>query len=401
MTNSRLGDALELYKSRLSALEESAPKPSKKQILDVLVARDEVQAALADRDPDATASLIVVSELDSRLKQQAQLINQEINLTDWCTLLNPKAEAWWWFLQPLNRQGSQHDWLLSALSVSFLTISLGLITNIAPRFLTGGPDVFGAVTVIGQSLLTLLAAGGVLTKAGQEGIERLLTRLKRPKQHWQVISCSFSLLLLLGLVSFRLSLPHIAVAYNQRGLESYRKGQWASAQSSYLRALQLNPDYAEAHFHLGVLYEDLQDFDKARSEYRIALQAGDGRAYNNLARLYILDKKYAVAIPLLMKGRELAKDKESQYALLKNLGWVRLEQSRYAAAESYLRDAAELIGNRAPAHCLLARSLEKQKNRKESLQEWESCLRYASSTRPEEDAWIDQAKQRLKAKKAK
>lgn len=399
MNNPLLGNALELYKSRLIALEASAPHPSTEQILDVLVARDHIQTALAERGPDCTADLVILKELDSRLKQQA-LINQ-INLKDWCTLLNPKAEAWWWFLQPLSSQESQHDWLWSALSVSFLTISLGLVTNIAPRFLSGGPDILGAVTVMGQSVLTLLAVGGVLTKAGREAIERILTRLKLPKQSWQAMSCGFSLLLLLGLVSFRLSLPQIAGIYNQRGLDSYKNGQWSSALSSYLRALQLNPDYAEAHFNLGVLYEDLQDFDKARTEYRIALQAEDGRAYNNLARLYILDKKYALAIPLLIQGQKLAKDQESKYALLKNLGWVRLEQSRYAAAESYLREAVELMDARAPAHCLLAQTLEKQKNRKESLHEWESCLRHASSSRPDEDAWIDQAKKRLKAKGTK
>lgn len=222
MTNPLLSDALELYKSRLSALEASAPHPSTEQILDVLVARDYVQTALAERGPDCTADLVILKELDSRLKQQA-LINQ-VNLKDWCTLLNPKSEAWWWFLQP-SRQEGQHDWLWSALSVSFLTISLGLVTNIAPRFLSGGPDVLGAVTVVGQSVLTLLAAGSVLTKAGREAIERILTGLKLPKQSWQAMNCGFSLLLLLGLVSFRLSLPQIAGIYNQRGLDSYKNGQ--------------------------------------------------------------------------------------------------------------------------------------------------------------------------------
>jgi len=397
MADSRLDAALNLYKSRLSALEESAPNFSKQQILDVLLSRDEVQAALAERNSDCSASLISINELDSRLKQCAERINQTINLTDWGTLLSPKAEAWWWSLQPPSAQASEYDWLLSILSVSFLTISLGLVTNIAPRFLAGGPDVFGAVTVMGQSILTLLTAGSVLTKAGQEGIERLLTRLKRPKQYWLSISLSFSFLLLLALIGLRLSLPQIAITYNQRGLQNYLQGQWTSARSNYLRSLQLNPDYAEAHFNLGVLDEDLQDVDKARSEYQIALQAGYNKAYNNLARLYILDKKYAMAIPLLIKGQELAQDKDLKYALLKNLGWVRLEQSRYAAAESYLKDAVDLVGNRAPAHCLLAQTLEKQNNRKEALPEWESCLRYASSSRPDEDSWIAQAKQRLKA----
>lgn len=402
MIDEQLDKALKLYKSRLTVLEGVVVQPSKEQILDVLLARDEVQAALNKSDPNATASLMMIDELDDRLKQQTDVIHQQINLADWRTLKNSKAESWWWFLQSSNQQTGQFDWLLSALSISFLTISLGLVTNIAPRFMVGGPDVFGAVAVIGQSVVTLLAVGGVLTKAGQEGVERLLTCWKRPKRQWQAISCGVSFGLLLGLIGFRLLLPQIAVLYNQRGLESYQKGQWTSAQSNYLRSLQLNPDYGAAHFHLGVLYEDLQEFDKARSEYRLALQAGDNRAYNNLARSFILDKKYSMAIPLLLQGREFAKnDRELQYTLLKNLGWVRLAQSRYPAAEGYLLDAVELTGDRAPAHCLLAQVLDKQKRHKEALQEWESCLRYASSSLPDEDEWIWQAKQRLKAKGVK
>ena len=402
MMNEQLDKALKLYKLRLTVLEEAAPQASKEQILDVLLARDKVQAALNNSDPYATTSLMIINELDNRLKQQADVIHQQINLADWRTIKNPKAESWWWFLQSSNQQEGEYDWLLSPLSILCLTISLGLVTNIAPRFIVGGPDVAGALVVMGQSVVTLLAVGSVLTKAGQEGVERLLTCCKCPKRHWQTISFVASFALLLISIGFRLLLPQIAVLYHQRGLESYQKGRWTSAQSDYLRSLQLNPDYGAAHFHLGVLYEDLQEFDKARSEYRLALQAGNNRAYNNLARLFILDKKYPTAIPLLLQGQVLAKnDQELQYALLKNLGWVRLAQSRYPAAEGYLLNAIELIENRAPAHCLLAQVLDKQKKDKEALQEWESCLRYASSSLPDEDEWIWQAKQRLKAGRAK
>ncbi|MDB9412513.1 tetratricopeptide repeat protein [Microcystis aeruginosa] len=41
----------------------------------------------------------------------------------------------------------------------------------------------------------------------------------------------------------------------------------SSAEEDYQRALSLNPDDAEAHFNLGLLYEELQDFDLARKEY--------------------------------------------------------------------------------------------------------------------------------------
>jgi Flp pilus assembly protein TadD len=398
MTDSRLDDALEQYQSGLDLLE-SDQKISQEQILGVLLARDEVQAALAEWGAVCPESLMQVNALDGRLKQQAERIRQELTLSDWHRLVGAKEEAWWWLLQPASQQEGSHDWVLKALSVTFLTIALGLVSNMAPRFWSGGPDVFGGVAIAGQSLLTLLAAGGVLTKAGQEGFERLLARWKQPKQHWQKFSCGASFLLMLALIGFRLSLPQIASYYSQQGADKQKKGEWVSAQEDYQRAIQLDPDNADAHFGLGVLYEDLQDLDKARSEYRIALQAGNAKAFNNLARLYILEKKFDAVILLLNQAEALAQGKnnpELNYALRKNGGWVRLQQARYAEAESHLRGAVELIPDRAAAHCLLAQVLDKQNLREEASTEWEVCLRKASSATPEEDAWMDQARKRLK-----
>jgi Flp pilus assembly protein TadD len=54
----------------------------------------------------------------------------------------------------------------------------------------------------------------------------------------------------------------------------------------------------------------MRDFDRASSEYKLAMLGGLASAYNNLARLYILDKNYAAAVPsfLLKKKLELSKD---------------------------------------------------------------------------------------------
>jgi Flp pilus assembly protein TadD len=65
--------------------------------------------------------------------------------------------------------------------------------------------------------------------------------------------------------------------------------------SDFTNALKLDPNFAETHYNLGSLYEDVRDFDRARSEYRLAMLGGLAAAYNNLARLYILDKDYAAS----------------------------------------------------------------------------------------------------------
>ncbi|HEY9599496.1 MAG TPA: tetratricopeptide repeat protein [Cyanophyceae cyanobacterium] len=183
--------------------------------------------------------------------------------------------------------------------------------------------------------------------------------------------------------------------YNNRGLENYLAQRVPQAISDFSKALELDPDFAETHYNLGSLYEDLRDFDRARSEYRLAILGGLTAAYNNLARLYILEKDYAAAVDLLLKGLKLAQLDAEKSALQKNLGWARLEQGRYAEAKAELLTAIDLDRKQAAAYGLLAQALEGLGEKVEALVAWENCLRYASSYRPDEDTWIDLARQRL------
>jgi len=183
--------------------------------------------------------------------------------------------------------------------------------------------------------------------------------------------------------------------YNNRGLENYLAERLPQAISDFSKALELDPDFAETHYNLGSLYEDLRDFDRARSEYRLAMLGGLTAAYNNLARLYILEKDYAAAVGLLLKGLKLAQLDGEKSALQKNLGWARLGQGRYAEAKAELLTAIDLDRKQASAYGLLAQALEGLGEKVEALVAWENCLRYASSYRPDEDTWIDLARQRL------
>jgi Flp pilus assembly protein TadD len=152
----------------------------------------------------------------------------------------------------------------------------------------------------------------------------------------------------------------------------------------------------QAHYNLGVLYEDLQQIDKARTEYLAAVQGGLDAAHNNLARLNILGENYSAAVPLLKKGLLLTKDDEVRYDLHKNLGWARLGQARYDEAIVELQAAIALLPDKAPAHCLLAQVLENRGDQAGAQVEWELCLKLADPLRPDEDTWIGMARQRVK-----
>lgn len=394
-----LGRSLERYSSALAALEESQPQPSSEQVLAVLHARDVVQSCLLDKEQDSVDELMRVIDADNRLHGQTALITQTVKLADWRASLRPSEEAWWWFLELPPNRWNRFDWLWTALTILFLTISLGLVADISSRFLTGGPDTWAALAVVGQSVLTLLAAGGALTLAGQEAIKRMLISLKIPAHFWQETKLILAILLLAVLLILRSSLPSIAIGYNNQGLQNYLAGRLTSAQFDYVRAIKLNPDYLEAHYNLGLLYEDLQQMDKAEAEYLAAVQGGLDAAHNNLARLYILDENYAPAVPLLKKGLLLTNDDAVRYDLYKNLGWARLGQARYDEALAELQSAITLSPDQAPAHCLLAQVLEQHSNSTDAKAEWESCLKLADPLRPDEDTWIGMARERLMREK--
>jgi Flp pilus assembly protein TadD len=127
------------------------------------------------------------------------------------------------------------------------------------------------------------------------------------------------------------------------------------------------------------------------------MQGGLDAAYNNLARLNIINKAYSDAATLLISGLEIVKDDRVKYDMLKNLAWARVSQSRFSEAETNARSAIDLDNSRAPGYCLLAQALEGSGDIQAALQPWNDCLKYANAHNPDEDNWIGMARQRLEA----
>lgn len=396
------------------------------QVLQVLIARDRVNSVFkiltnsVDYPLPSGESLEKINQLDQILKTHVQVIAPLIESANLRASFHPQEQAWWWFLEvPKTQWSDRFDWLCSGVSVSCLTVSLGLVGDISPRFLTGVPDAFGAFAVSTQSILTLLVAGSALTKVGQEFLRQLLKTINIPEKYWHELGALASILLVLGLFNFRQSLPQIATNfYTNPGIGSRKKGDWSSAEEKFNRAIKLNADDAQAHFQLGNLYEDMQMLDKARPEYQLAIQGGIVGATNNLARLNILKKDYSGAVSWLLKALDTDKkqplDSKIKYKILKNLGWARLMQKNYSDAEAKLLEATDLSStiklekyDIADVECLLAQvreglskeeTLNKEALKKEALLNWKSCNQYANITIPEQDKWVTIAQQRLKPK---
>ncbi|NEP31907.1 tetratricopeptide repeat protein [Moorena sp. SIO3B2] len=409
MTNPPLDEALKTYEIALEHLEDSASPMSEKQIIVVLNARDFVQAVgQAQVYPSYHQQKKLVA-LDVRLKQNAWQISKVIDFASWRTSLEPRDTAWWWHLETEAELARWQwwDWLWRGLSIAGWTANLGLLIDLLPRFLIAGTGFAGAVAIAFPSLLTVLQGISELTETGQEGFDKLLIRLGIPKHFHAEAQLGATELLLVILLGFHFYLPNFSNFSNKRGFEKYNQGQLASAEAHYQQALALNPDNVKAHYNLAFVYEDLQQFDKARTQYQFAVKGGFVKAYNNLGRLHILNNKPSLAIPLLLKG--LAKAEQAsikvKYDLMKNLGWARLKQQRWYEAEKFILGAVSLgssqegskrISNRGSAHCLLAQVYQGQNQKTKALNQWQKCCQFGSSANPDEDLWLGLAHKKLK-----
>jgi tetratricopeptide (TPR) repeat protein len=346
---SRLDRAVDRYEKAIAAIETPATDKSEELVLDVLTARNAVQAALEDKSQPNPGRLIrAVKELDARLKKQTNYINQVIKLADWQPILNPPQKEWWWLLDPITPKPfrDSFDWLWRAFSLVVLTASLVFIGDISTRLLSGGPDIAGVFGVIVPTVLTLLAGQGALTQNGREGIEYVLTSFKVDKSWWDELICLVAGLLLGSLILCWFSMPRIADHYIKLGHEAYDAGQFIVAENNYNRAIKLNPKNTEVYYALGVLYQGLPDYDKAIEHYKIAWKGNQIKAADELASLYFKQQKYQQADEWLKLALEppmilFAHDKPSQisaeeFKTLSRLGLLNPQKFRQ------LKDLASL-----------------------------------------------------------
>ena len=293
---SRLDRAVDRYEKAIAAIEMADKDLAVEFVLDVLTARNAVQAALEDKSQPNPGRLIrAVKELDARLKTQTNYINQVTKLAEWQAILNPPQKEWWWLLDPITPKPwrDRFDWLWRFSSLILLTASLAFVADISTRVLSGGPDLAGVFGVIVPTVLTLLAGQGALTQNGREGIEYVLTSFKVDKSLWDEFICLAAGLLLGSLILFWYSLPLIADKhYIKLGDKAYEAGLFIPAEKNYNRALKLNPENTEVYYKLGELYQELPDYNKAIENYEIAWKGNHLKAAEEISSLYLKQKKY-------------------------------------------------------------------------------------------------------------
>lgn len=385
------------------------------RLVRLLTARDDLASALAAARPLSPEMVARLAALDEQLKQKAPAMAGAAGsaaLASWRDAVQPPDSAWWWRLdERAAALAPKPSALWTVAAGFFITVAISLMADIARRFLTGGPDFIGVFSTLAQGFLALLA-GRALTQSGGEALERGLRRLGVRYRRGYLLEATFALAVLLIVLALRISLPAIARSYNDRAVLAQQQGRLTSAIQGYQRAINLSPDYAQAHYNLGTAYEDVLEYDKALAEYQTAIRADSTMyaAYNNLGRVYMLQKAdYTGALRLF----NLALDLEFtlpepqhtlvRYSLLKNRGWANFGLKYLELAQLDLHASLALRPDGAAAHCLLAQVIEARRGDvKAALAEWEACLRYEKADPLVVEAnWLGLARERLSTGGAK
>ena len=430
--SSLLDTALSDYESVLNSWQNSET-PNSEQAVNILTARDKVQKALGAEN-QVTANLLErLVVLDNQLQENAALIAQVLDLATYRNSLSVTTQDWWWNLDSTVESDSSDKfaWLWKGARLSVWTMNLGLLGTLATRFFSGASGLTEVLTIALPSILVLLQANNELTSSGQEGFNRLFNRLKIPPHLYEQAkfiptASLFGFLLMIWFLQ-----PQFSQEINREGRRAEEKGQLTNAEQNYLKAIALDSNNLDATYNLGNLYEELQNFDDARRYYIIAAKGGIPDAYNNLARLYILQNKYSEAVLLLKDGLALMEQKEQKeqkeqqanmsndlnavkYSILKNLGWAKFKQANYQEAQGFLETAIGIatvpeiqsyILNPGAANCLLAQVLEAQKL-PGAVEQWRQCydlvnkrLAARDVRNAEEETWFSLAKQKLNLEK--
>ena len=143
--------------------------------------------------------------------------------------------------------------------------------------------------------------------------------------------------------------PEYADAYNNRGIAYKNIKEYEKAIRDYNKAIELNPEYAMAYNNRGIAYYNLKEYEEAISDYNKAIELNPeyAAAYNNRGNVYDDLKEYEKAISDYNKAIEL----NPKYAgVYENLSELYITTRNYKSALETITEALSLsleIKNRA------------------------------------------------------
>jgi len=147
-----------------------------------------------------------------------------------------------------------------------------------------------------------------------------------------------------------------ARANTQLGVEYLRKGEYETSLKKLKKALEIDPDYADAHDAIAVLYEKVGELDLAEKHYKRSLKLNPDNpgSHNNYGRYLCNVKRYKAAEEEFQIAANNAFYANPEIPLL-NAGLCMEALPDAEQAEMYYRKALEKAPGFGPALLQMAR----------------------------------------------
>jgi Flp pilus assembly protein TadD len=126
---------------------------------------------------------------------------------------------------------------------------------------------------------------------------------------------------------------------------------------------------------LGILYDQLNDYEKAKAEYEHALKIDPNfaPAANNLAWIYSEQgKNIDVALSLAQKAREKLPEDP---AIADTLGWIYYKKNTYLKAINLLKESSEKLGENPVVRYHLGMAYYKNGDKDQAKRELKTSLK--------------------------
>jgi tetratricopeptide (TPR) repeat protein len=163
------------------------------------------------------------------------------------------------------------------------------------------------------------------------------------------------------------------IAQNNLGVVLLQKGKVNEATSRYQKALEIKPDFAEAHNNLGVVLFKEGRRDEAITQFREALQIDPhyAPACNNAGNALLKQGNVDDAIPYLRKALRFQPDFVEAH---NNLGNALLQKGRVDEAITQFQKAAQITPENMEAHCSLGTALLQKGRLDEAITQFQEAL---------------------------
>ncbi|TRU05080.1 MAG: serine protease [Microcystis sp. Msp_OC_L_20101000_S702] len=153
----------------------------------------------------------------------------------------------------------------------------------------------------------------------------------------------------LAAINQAINLAPRAAWYVNRGFLYYNQQKYELASDDYNKAIEINPNFAEAYNNRGLLYYNQQKYELALADYSKAIEINPNfaLAYNNRGGIYYNQQKYELALADFNKAIEINPNLAEAYL---NRGGIYYNQQKYELALADFNKAIEINPNLAEAY---------------------------------------------------